>query len=73
MGERPGMAEDAESEVLQGPESGGLGVCEECSYVLLHSILLVKLESHVSRETPKTLIMPERHQGNAVLTFYFWP
>lgn len=35
MGERPGMAEDAESEVLQGPESGGLGVCEECSYVLL--------------------------------------
>lgn len=28
------MAEDAESEVLQGPESGGLGVWEECSYVL---------------------------------------
>lgn len=38
-----------------------------------HNILLMKLESHISRETPKTLIMPERHQGNAVLAFYFWP
>lgn len=38
-----------------------------------HSILLMKLESHVSRETSKTLIMPEKHQGNSVLTFYFWP
>lgn len=38
-----------------------------------HNILLMKLESHTSRETPKTLITPERHQGNAVLTFYFWP
>lgn len=34
MGEKPGMAEDAESEVLQGPESGGLGVCKEFSSML---------------------------------------
>lgn len=38
-----------------------------------HNILLMKLESHISTETPKTLIMPKRHQGNAVLAFYFWP
>lgn len=47
----------------------GMRLCSEEQ----HNILLMKLESHISRETPKTLIMPERHQGNAVLAFYFWP
>jgi len=33
-GEKPGMAKDAEREVLWGLESGGFGVCKECSFVL---------------------------------------
>lgn len=38
-----------------------------------NNILLTKLESHTSRETPKILIMPERHVGNEVFAFYLWP
>lgn len=34
VGEKPGRAKDAEWEVLEGPESGGFGVCKECSFVL---------------------------------------
>jgi len=37
-----------------------------------NNILLTKLESHISRETPKTLIMPEGHVGNAVFAIYLW-